>query len=264
MNITFMKFFIILNVLFLLISIILYWWRNEKYIMYLRGIRKTYYFAGLSVVLIGYGWGRINNTDWKLIGTMLGCIVFVDLAIFLTPNITKLFNAEFQNEQLLEESLRKMKKTVDHVTLKTIQFNSVIEYSDYHFREKEDPKNNEEYKKDLEEYLSMYNDVFQYDMKVHRIDSSTVEIRDQHMQTILQSFQMWSNIEIPGKQYEENVNTLLQEKILVVEIDEYIIAYSEGVHNSFLIAIKSNGSPVNGVDAYYIISLCRTFEWWMT
>jgi|GEM_PF-3733489 len=148
-----------------LIGTVIYFWRDSlNFMKNLRRIRKTYYPMYFFTISIGYVSGYVDINDWKFLTQFTAFIVFLDLTIFRTPSINKIWNAEFQQEDSIRKTIEENETLISYITKKIDAFAEIIDKTEIYFEPIAVPSNWDGYKKELLKYVNMYGSKFNFDI----------------------------------------------------------------------------------------------------
>ncbi|UZN01440.1 type II toxin-antitoxin system SpoIISA family toxin (plasmid) [Lysinibacillus sp. MHQ-1] len=81
--------------------------KPDKYVEEQQFIRRFFYFIFVVFLIAGVLTEEIDITDWKILTVFIIFSVFVDLTILQTPDITKFWNAEFQQSSYIKRTIQK-------------------------------------------------------------------------------------------------------------------------------------------------------------
>lgn len=257
----YLKIFFGVCILYLVGSLIYYFRNREGFILHIGRLRKSLYVMFLTALCLGFILQEMNYKDWQLLLQMTAFIVFVDLAVFQTPNILKIFNAELQHEDLIRETLEKNQRTLGFVTQKANTFTAVIQESEDYFMGKQPVSSWTEYEKELCEYVSKYTGFFDFNLKLFLIpDYQNQEELVNAIMVSLEQVERRYNVNI--EDMEDVSNRLADAESLPLVIEELFIVPFYGQH-TYLALVSSKDVEVTGIDALNIVNLISIFEWEM-
>lgn len=221
---------------------------------------------------------EIDIKDWKTLVELTALFVFIDLAVFQTPDILKIWNAEFQHTHYVRNIIKANEETIGYNSKKVECFTEVIGKTEQHFNTRNAPTQWRQYKDELRTYLNLYADTFQFHVSIFEfaitsdteaLTSSTAhafrraelcynqEITDDEWKDrLIQHLSDGKSIEFRNKTEESsNKPGELKKKV-------FIVAYYGNSYN-MLIGISSNFVDVNGIDASHILNLAQIYDWYM-
>lgn len=263
--------------LFLIASLIYFWLRTDKYVENLQSIRKSYYVLAVLFLCIGLVSNQFTLQAWQTLLAFALIVVFIDLAVFQTPDILKIWNTEFQHSNYIRKTIKKNQEVLGYNAKKVQNFTEVISKTADHFMERHPPQHLRQYKDDLRDYLNLYADTFQFHIAIFPFNSTyDGEELKRNVENAFNSVEICYNVNIIDNNIRENfIQSLLNGKSIPlhnnfneqgVESSEnkniFIVAYYGEVYN-MLIGISSNFVEVDGIDASHILNLAQIFDWYM-
>lgn len=248
----------------------MYW--TEKYEENLQFLRKFLYVIYLLFGLIGFLVGEFEVNDWKLLLELTAVFVFIDLSIFQTPNILKIWNAEFQHSDYLKRIIKENNEAISSTANKIQKFTEIIGISADYFTEDMVPNNWDEYKKELTKYLNKYTDTFQFHLAMFPFDT-TIDDDDlkQSIKNAFRELELCYNLTINDRALRaEMIEQLFNgQSFEVKETDSeqstkkfFVIGFFGSEYN-VLIGLSPKIEDVDGIDATNILNLTQIFEWYL-
>jgi hypothetical protein len=259
------SFFLIL-VGFLICSVRTFYKNPDDYTEKVWGLRKTFYVMYLTLIAIGIVVGYIDFRDWKLLTQLTALIVFVDLAVFQTPSITKIWNAEFHHRVKIEKTIEVNMEFINSTTTKIDVFSNVINQTEDYFAPKEETLNGwRAYRQELKEYLHLYTSNFRFRIELFsfKIDDQD-ENTKQNITNALKQAEVFHSYKIENTDFRKQiVEKLFNGESPILDLGKLIvIPIFEG--KSLLLTLKSgDGTKVDEVDVSHLLNLCRIFNWYM-
>lgn len=237
-------------------------------------IRKVFYVLFLTLTGIGVVAGYVDFRDWKILLQLTAFVVFIDLAVFQTPSITKIWNAEFQHRAKIEKTIEVNVDFINSTAIKLQAFSDVIKQTADYFEPKTDiPQNWNGYQRELKQFLSLYTSQFRFRLEMFhfRIGSDETETK-QHIGRALSQLEtlfLYELDDAPDKDNQPGFRSQVIDKLTSgigtsLETDKLIVI-PIFQNRSLLIGIRtSEGSRVDEVDITNIVNLSRIFHWYMT
>ncbi|MEH7611665.1 type II toxin-antitoxin system SpoIISA family toxin, partial [Gottfriedia acidiceleris] len=250
----------------LLIVLAFYWMDSKSFHNNLGRIRRTYYTLYLIVMAIGVITSNLDFKNWKLLTEISALVVFIDLAVFLCPNILKIWSAEFKYEDEVREALTESKRMILKSAKKAENFSKVIQETVVYFDNKPLPQSTEEYVNQLSEYLKLYSDTFGMAISIFIFDSPISE-EDKKNKIQSQITKMSIRHAINFSTIEEDKTNMIKsfsngETIILKEEKLISIPYF-GNYYSMIVTLEAGDVAVDGIDASYISNLLYIFDWYM-
>lgn len=249
--------------------------KPDKYAEEQQFIRKFFYFIFVVFLIAGVLTEEIDITDWQILTVLIVFSVFVDLTILQTPDITKFWNAEFQQSSYVRRTIQKNKEVLRNTEMKVQNFTDIISNTPSYFEDKVSVTNWRKYKEELVDYLNQYADTFQFNIAIFAVETvSTPEELYTEIERVFNKVVRCYNKSITDSDWQNELIQKLSsgQSIEFINKDEdigedfkkgiWIVAYYGQAYN-MLIGIRSSGIEVNGVDASHILNLAEIFDWHM-
>lgn len=122
-------------------------------------LRRSWYFlfiVGVALLLADKGF---SDNQWSRFVLLVSMFIFVDLAIFLTPIISKIAGAEFsQKAQSILKTNKNMEVTIEKINSKSKTFTTFISRMNHELIGTMRWSTIEEYKESLQQCLKPYSD----------------------------------------------------------------------------------------------------------
>ncbi|WP_155113927.1 type II toxin-antitoxin system SpoIISA family toxin [Metabacillus mangrovi] len=264
-------------VLLFVVWSLFYFWRNtDKYVENLQFIRKTFYVFFVLMMGCGILFKQLDLQNWPLILELAALFVFIDLAVFQTPDILKIWNTEFQHSSYIRKTIKKNEEVLGYNAIKVQNFTEVISKSPDHFSGIPTPAGWSQYRNELKKYLELYAETFQFHISIFPfdIDNDSYQLK-QNLTGAFSRLEMFHNkaiqdagwrdrliekllegrsIELKDKQEEEESSDMKKKA--------FIVAYYGESYN-MLIGISSHFVDVDGIDASHILNMAQIFDWFM-
>ncbi|MFY4776806.1 type II toxin-antitoxin system SpoIISA family toxin [Metabacillus sp. RGM 3146] len=255
--------FFSLLIVYILASLIFYWRNSIQFAAYLGNLRKTLYALFLISLSIGFMLGKIDFTNWQLLAILAGFMVFTDLAIYQTPNILKIWNAEFEHDDRIRKTIEKNEETLGYIGKKSNCFSQIIQESESYFSSKNPVSDHTGYMAEIASYFDQYLDSFGFKAAYFPFEepSSQTDLRE-HVQSAFSLLEMRHNLSLELENREKIIQDMMDGKSLPIKEESLFAISFFGTYN-MLITIKSDDVPVNGIDALNIVNMAFVFEWYM-
>ncbi|RIJ63248.1 type II toxin-antitoxin system SpoIISA family toxin [Rummeliibacillus sp. POC4] len=281
MGIFFIIFFLTVLV-YIFFSLYLSFINIDKYVENLQMLRRFFYAIFVVGISIGLMLEKINLDDWKQLLELTALFVFIDLAVFQTPDILKIWNAEFKHDNYIRKIIKKNEEIISYNSQKVECFTDIVLNKSTNYL------NNiplhlkfDDYKEDLKKFLEFYTGTFQIDLAIFEFESGlNANLEDLHSNLdIKQAFtrieQCYNKTIVDGEWKLFLVQELLDGKAIELhnkkEVSSsdnfkdkkvFIIPFY-GRKYDILIGISSTFIEVDGIDASHILNLTQIFDWYM-
>lgn len=281
MGIFFIIFFLTVLV-YIFFSMYLSFINIDKYVENLQMLRRFFYAIFVVGISIGLMLEKIHLDDWKQLLELAALFVFIDLAVFQTPDILKIWNAEFKHDHYIRKIIKKNEEIISYNSQKVECFTDIVLNKSTNYL------NNiplhlkfDDYKEDLKKFLEFYTDTFQIDLAIFEFESGlNANLEDLHSNLdIKQAFtrieQCYNKTIVDGEWKLFLVQELLDGKAIELhnkkEVSSsdnfkdkkvFIIPFY-GRKYDILIGISSTFIEVDGIDASHILNLTQIFDWYM-
>ncbi|PGZ92202.1 type II toxin-antitoxin system SpoIISA family toxin [Bacillus sp. AFS029533] len=250
----------------LLIVLAFYWMDSKSFHNNLGRIRRTYYTLYLIVMAIGVITSNLDFKNWKLLTEISALVVFIDLAVFLCPNILKIWSAEFKYEDEVREALTESKQMILKSAKKAENFSKVIQETVVSFENKPLPQSSEEYVNQLSEYLKLYSDTFGIAITIFVFDSPISEEDKQNKirsQITKMSIRHAINFSTNEEDKKNMIKTFSYGETIILKEEKLISIPYFGNYYSMIVTLEAGDVAVDGIDASYISNLLYIFDWYM-
>lgn len=275
------KIFVLILLVFVIGNFIYFFKSQTNYSLHLRTLRKGLYTLFIVAIGIGLLLDEINLANWQLILTLTAIIVFIDIAILLTPSILKIFNTEFQYmdyvESIITTNDKREKATIDRVN----SMSELIQLAGEDFKDRQNVVQRSEIE-ELESYLHHYSDQFGFTVQIFELTYSPVPLSElsyndkrdldeeeliilseqlgfvKGIETCLNKIEKLNSFNLAeGRQlYSEELSNL--KIVSLLKEDSMIVPVDMG-KRQFLIVLKNSKGELLEVDAVHIINLIYIF-----
>jgi hypothetical protein len=107
--------------------------------------------------------GYIDYKNWQILLQLTAFVIFADLGVFQTPNITKIWSAEFQHRTKIEKAIEVNEDFIKSTSMKLQVFSDVIKQTEAYFELKSAiPQSWNDYQRELKQYLHLYTEKFRF------------------------------------------------------------------------------------------------------
>ncbi|MDY0404358.1 type II toxin-antitoxin system SpoIISA family toxin [Virgibacillus sp. 179-BFC.A HS] len=257
----FMKLFFSVLLLYVIGNLLFYTVSKFHYAIHSTLIRKGLYTLFIAGLLVGLILGEIDDSDWKTILELAIGIIFIDLGVFQTPNILRIWSAEFQYANEIEENISMSKDRIQYMNRKSSFFSTIVQKAQDDLADNAPITSQEEFQNQLLDFVNQYADAFGFSTRVHVL---TDDLEQEHeikaeITQILYKTENLYNITIKDKQ---DVEASLFDAQSYVTSDERhaIIPIYEG-DNNFLLTLAAHEGNIIEIDLFHIINLVILFQW---
>jgi hypothetical protein len=251
-------YYVVVLCVYVLFSLSLYAGNTTFYTMYSTLLRKGLY--SLFIILMGIGilTRAIDYTDWAFFLSAVATIVFIDLSIFQTPNILKIWSAEFQHADTIVENIKKNEKRIQHMNMKANVFTMIVQSAEELLNNIGPVNSKENYKKELITFIQNYTDQFDFQVHLYYLpeDFHPEDLFLQHIENAL--FKIGHTYNAIFKDKKAVRDELYHAKVFPFD-ENVIIPIYEGTHN-FLLVISSKQEAIIEIDTTNIINLVTIFN----
>lgn len=275
----FYSIFFIVVLLFIVCTLLYFWMNTDGYVENMQSIRKTYYVLFVFAVTVGILLEEIKIDDWQMILQLGALFVFIDIAVFQTPDVLKIWNTEFQHSNYIRKTIRKNEEVLGYNAQKVKNFTKVILESNNHFSNVENTNTWELYEKEIKSYLKRYADTFQFQVSVFGFEINQNEDRlKENVYSAFEQVEMCYNYTILDKDWRGKLvgdlisgnSVQLSQKVEDkkpttedLRKKAFIVAYYGENYNMLIGINSSNNVDVDGIDASHILNLANIFDWYM-
>ncbi|MGK7377532.1 type II toxin-antitoxin system SpoIISA family toxin [Planococcus sp. 1R117A] len=260
---------VVMMALFLMVTFVIFLFKTETYYNNLLSFRKGFYLFFVSLLCILLIDQTIAVSDWQLLLQLAGAAIFLDLALFQTPDITKIWNAEFKQGEYTLKTLSENKRILRNNTTKVLAFHNVVAYTDNHLVSINPPENWAEYQERLRTYFSEYTDKMQLQVHLREVDTTTDddELKRSMNQSLTDIIRYHGMQSVDVEQQEQWITRLDDghEVEITSDLGETIVVMPYfGYHYNFLLSVVGKGEiKANGVDASHLMNMAYILDWWL-
>ncbi|MGP4077495.1 type II toxin-antitoxin system SpoIISA family toxin [Halobacillus sp. K22] len=271
------NFFVGVLLIFAIGNYLFFLWDQQKYWFSLPKIRKALYTLFVSGLAAGVLMGETDLSNWSFILTLTAVIIFMDLALLLTPSIMKLWKAEFEHTNDLQTIILTYEKVRKANYRRVETMSAMIQDAHNYFTEDYFPMLSRA--KDIEKYLQEYTDLYGISVQVSPLNvvppeynpgwegMSEEEIYEyEEVQPVyeailrqLDTIEATHNFEM-GRYKEEYADFLLQYEVVSLMEGEGMIVPVINREEQYLIVLKSEHGEVLEIDALHIVNLTTLYH----
>lgn len=259
----FIELSLIILMWYILCSVGLFIVSSYHFSVYSALLRKILYALFLLGITIGILKGVIDYKDWKLLLQLTAVIVFIDLCIYQTPNILKIWKAEFQHADIIADNVKKNEDRIRFMNRKTSEFSSIVQRAEDDLTSTNigTITTEQDYQDKLISYLNKYAEKFDFKLRIHFIpDSNDQEIKEGILDG-LNRMETLFNIEINKKEKEKFSSNLFQAQVIALEGDKYAVVPIYGSRFNFLLIVSAQQEGIIEIDTANLINLITLFDW---
>ncbi|OAT81860.1 hypothetical protein A6P54_10105 [Bacillus sp. MKU004] len=269
------KLYIVVLLVFSLANLAFFIFKPLRYHVSLRTLRKTLYTLFIGAISLGLLLDEIRLADWELILTLTAIVVFMDIALLLTPSIMKIWSAEFHYTDYVEEIIKANDKIHKAMVYRVEAMSEMIQTNSelLPFRNYTD--------QELRNYLDLYAEKFGFVIQIHRIpliefsaddaDPSVIEgLAADEIEVLVDAYRLTEGIRMTVEQIktinnfdfdseEEDVEILAQSAVVPLIEDESMLVPVFMETDQFIVVLKEDLGEVLEVDAIHITNLIYLF-----
>jgi hypothetical protein len=262
---TFFGIYFSLVIVYMFGALVLYWWDSTLYWDNLGKVRRTFYVLFLILLFIGISQRYMAYGDWKGIGVLAAVAVFIDLAVFQTPNILKIMNTEFQQEDEVRRIIHKNKNALQQSIHKVRAFSEVVQFTDAHFDQKALPRSWDEYRDQLKDYLKLYSDSFDFRLSFFPfLGEDLPEDREASFRQVIQNIERRHNKDFTPEERASHIRSFVEGKAASLDDDKLIAIPYYGEFHNFVVTAEAEEPAIDWIDASHLLNLLSIFEWFMS
>ncbi|WP_152657594.1 type II toxin-antitoxin system SpoIISA family toxin [Oceanobacillus sp. CFH 90083] len=236
-----------LLICFILVIVLISWLFPVYFKNHKQNLRRTWYSLFIIGTVLLVNENGFDPEQWQWYALLAGMFIFVDLTIFLTPNIKKIGGAEIEEINEVESINEEMKKTIIQTKNKGKQFTAILDRIDYSlFKSLE--WDVEEYCDSLTDFLSSYGDICNQDIIAINGEANEEDL--------------WGILGIIGIEASASEKENLKENN-VVQLDNYtaLIPFTNLVF-PVIVLIKSKRDSILQIDFDHVINLVFIHSWY--
>ncbi|XXM70765.1 type II toxin-antitoxin system SpoIISA family toxin [Lysinibacillus sphaericus] len=270
-----LKLYIVILMGFAVANLAFFIFKPLKYHLSLRSLRKTLYTLFIGAISLGLLLDEIQLADWELILTLTAIVIFMDIAVLLTPSIMKIWSAEFHYTDYVEEIIKTNDKIHKAMVYRVEAMSEMIQTNSelLPFRNYTD--------QELRNYLDLYAAKFGFDIQIHRVPHIDFSAGDLHhawieglaadeIEMLVETHRLTEGIRMTVEQIktinnfdfdseEDDVEALAQSAVVSLMEDDSILVPVFMETEQFIIVLKEDIGEVLEVDAIHITNLIYLF-----
>ncbi|MCA1054254.1 type II toxin-antitoxin system SpoIISA family toxin [Rossellomorea aquimaris] len=268
--------FIVVLLVFTVANLVFFIMNPLKYHLSLRTLRKTLYTLFIGAISLGLLMDELNLTNWPFILTLTAIVIFMDLTILLTPSIMKIWSAEFQYTDYVEEIIKTNDKIHKAMVYRVEAMSEIIQKNNELL-----PPSRSYSEQELRNYLDLYAEKFGVKVQIHRIPEIDFSANDfdplvidglaaDETQMLVEVYRLTEGIKIATEQIktihnfdynseEDYVETLAQSAVVSLVDDESMLVPVFMNTDQFIVVLKKEFGDVLEVDAIHITNLIYLF-----
>lgn len=251
---------------YLTLTLLVFLISTSQYYLHMISFRKGFYYTFFGIITLALSENLIDPTDWLLLLQLAGVAVFIDLTLFQTPGISKIWNTELNKEEHSLKRLIDNDRQVRNNSTKAFEFHNVIISNVF---KEHSPKNWEDYKDVLLEYYSGY--ITALDFRVHLVPLEFNQADNVYfnMDEAFQKVLRFHSIQpLANRRLKDYLKTLQTGNEVIIESDleeTIVVTPFFGSEYGFLLSVLGKGEiEANQIDASYLLNLAYINEWYIS
>lgn len=251
------KLFAVVLLSFCIANLVFFLAAPAKYNLSLRSLRKALYTLFFGCVSAGFLLDELIPGDWVLLLTLAGIVVFLDIAVLLTPSIMKIWNAEFQYSDYVENVINKNEKIHEGTMRRVGTMSEMIQNAGNYFDNVLPPESEEEEKQQLQNYLSKYSSTYGFSFQLWELEADPASEEYEFTEAVYSALSRIETLNsfTYGSELDAYAASLSQSEIIsLIKEDSMIVpVYME--QRSIFVVLKNEKGTLLEVDAVHITNL---------
>ncbi|WP_404337909.1 type II toxin-antitoxin system SpoIISA family toxin [Planococcus rifietoensis] len=251
---------------YLISTFLIFLVNTTVYYLNMLSFRKGFYLVFMILICLSLINQFIDISNWQLLLQLAAVGIFLDLALFQTPGISKIWNTEFDKGEYTLKTLSENNRLLRNNTAKALAFHKVIAVSIEDYRNIPELESWSIYKNFLLSYYSNYTE--NLNLNVHLIKVEWDEEANSYS-SLEDSFNQMMDYHGILKTDEEwmmkSVNRLESgdEVLIETDLDDTIVLMPYfGSEYGFLLSVVGKGEvEANEVDAMYLLNMAYIIDW---
>ncbi|MCM3393093.1 type II toxin-antitoxin system SpoIISA family toxin [Cytobacillus oceanisediminis] len=273
------KIYVIALLVFSVANLLFFVFKPIQYHLSLRTLRKALYTLFIGAISIGLLVNEIQMSNWQFILTLAIIVVFMDLAILLTPSILKIWNAEFQYTDYVEDIIKTNDKIQTATVYRVQAMSEIIQTRNGLFMNGTGILHINNSSSGLESYLREYANKFGFDVQVwelQRSDFTSNQLsgaeRDglsvEEIESLVEAYRLTEalynvlddiknlNSFDYGEELDSHVEALAQSAVVsLIDNESMLVPVFMTDYDDFIVVLKNGRGEVLEVDAIHITNL---------
>ncbi|MES9684379.1 type II toxin-antitoxin system SpoIISA family toxin, partial [Gottfriedia acidiceleris] len=212
-----------------------------------QNLRRTWYFFFIVGVVLLLNQRGFNVNEWQHFTLLAGMFIFVDLTLFLTPNIKKIGGTEMEQINEVESVNDEMKKIIVQTQNRSLQFTEILDMMKISSFETQEWNEIESYRKSLEDFLFTYGEICRQNITVFKKDNDI-------------NFKQEIGAVLGINITDEQLNSINEKLVIQINENTALIPYLEKIY-PIVISIVSQKEPILDIDVDHVINLSLIHSW---
>ncbi|RXI96284.1 hypothetical protein DS745_21365 [Anaerobacillus alkaliphilus] len=213
-------------------------------------------------IILAFGLREIEYTNWQLLLQLTAFIIFVDLSVFQTPNILKIWSAEFKHADTIAANAKENEKRLQYMNKKSNVFTTILQQAEDYLTGISNITSKNSYEKELKSFIWQYTSQFDFSIKIFFLPDD-LEDEDAVKNEILIGLKQWENIfnlSFNHSKLEEAQLILNNAQVFAYDGKHVIIPIYDGRYN-LLMKVTANQEDIIEIDTTNLINLTTIFNW---
>ncbi|WP_227522126.1 type II toxin-antitoxin system SpoIISA family toxin [Bacillus solitudinis] len=275
------KAYIVIMLVFVVGNFAFFFFSPLKYHLSLRTIRKALYTLFIGAIIVGLLVNEVKLSNWQFLLTLTAIVIFIDLALLLTPSIMKIWNTEFQYSDYVENIIMTNRKIQKGTMRRVGTMSEMIQDAGTYFSELQKEELRDK-KKQLEKYLRMYAEKYGFlvqlwDLEYDPIEATHLSSKQKEgleeaeinsladnfgflegIKRVLSDIERLNSFEF-GKEKEVYAESLFQSEIVSLISEDSMIVPIYLDDGNMIVILKNEKGELLEVDAIHITNLIVLF-----
>lgn len=249
-----------------------------KYHLSLRTLRKALYTLYIGAVTVGLIIGEVSLGNWQFLLTLTGTIIFIDIAVLLTPSILKIWKAEFQYTDYVENIILTNNKIQKATIKRVVSMSDMIQNAGEYFENLAEVETDDKKKEQLEDYVKLYTEKFGLTFQIWEVNNEAVSmdilsdqevqgLNDEELNALLTEMGFMEGIKTTlnriddlntfdvAEELDSYVNSLYQVEIVSLIKDDAMIIPVFMNEKNVLVVLKTAKGELLEVDGVHVTNL---------
>ncbi|MGG7620821.1 type II toxin-antitoxin system SpoIISA family toxin [Bacillus coreaensis] len=249
-----------------------------KYHLSLRTLRKALYTLYIGAVTVGLIIGEVSLGNWQFLLTLTGTIIFIDIAVLLTPSILKIWKAEFQYTDYVENIILTNNKIQKATIKRVVSMSDMIQNAGEYFENLAEVETDDKKREQLEDYVKLYTEKFGLIFQIWEVNNEAVSmdilsdqevqgLNDEELNALLTEMGFMEGIKTTlnriddlntfdvAEELDSYVNSLYQVEIVSLIKDDAMIIPVFMNEKNVLVVLKTAKGELLEVDGVHVTNL---------
>lgn len=251
---------------YLVLTFLLFVSHTTAYYLNMLSFRKAFYLIYLTLIGFSLVYNFIGISDWQILLGLAGVGIFLDLTLFQTPGISKIWNTEFDKGEHALKNLSESKRLSRNNSTKALVFHKIIAEGNQVFENVSEIRGWNTYKDFLIKYYSLYTEKLNLSVHLIKVEYDDNTNRYSSLHEYFEEMLRYHALQVSS---DEQIQSFVQR----LELGDEVLLKSDlgativlmpffGNGFGFLLSVIGKGEvEANQIDAMYLLNMAYIMDW---